>query len=67
MVSLCSEPESVEEMANRSKDSSKEEVNQLKNRIRDLDKALTYYDFVICVISNHKSHNHIKDFSLLLL
>ncbi len=24
-----------------------EEVNQLKNRIRDLEKALTYYDFVI--------------------
>ena len=47
MVSLCSEPESVEEMANRSKDSYKEEVSQLKNRIRDLEKALTYYDFVI--------------------
>ena len=45
MVSLCSEPASVEEMANRSKDSSKEEVSQLKNRIRDLEKALTYYDF----------------------
>ena len=47
MVSLCSEPESVEEMANRSKDSYKEEVSQLKNRIRDLEKALAYYDFVI--------------------
>ncbi|WP_455068767.1 transposase [Prevotella nigrescens] len=42
MVSLCSEPESVEEMANRSKDSYKEEVSQLKKRIKDLEKALDY-------------------------
>ena len=42
MVSLCSEPASVEDMANRSKDSYKEEVTQLKKRIKDLEKALDY-------------------------
>ncbi len=42
MVSLCSEPESVEDMANRSKDSYKEENAQLKKRIKDLEKALDY-------------------------
>ena len=42
MVSLCSEPETVEDMANRSKDSYKEENAQLKKRIKDLEKALDY-------------------------
>ena len=42
IVSLCSEPESVEDMANRSKDSYKEENAQLKKRIKDLEKALDY-------------------------
>lgn len=42
MVSLCSEPASVEDMANRSKDSYKEENAQLKKRIKDLEKALDY-------------------------
>ena len=42
MVSLCSEPESVEDMANRSKDSYREEVHELKKRIRELEKALDY-------------------------
>ena len=42
MVSLCSEPASVEDMANRSKDSYKEEVSQLKKRIKGLEKALDY-------------------------
>lgn len=42
MVSLCSESASVEDMANRSKDSYKEEVTQLKKRIKDLEKALDY-------------------------
>ena len=42
MVFLCSEPESAEDMANRSKDSYQEEVTQLKKRIKDLEKALDY-------------------------
>lgn len=42
IVSFCSEPESVEDMANRSKDSYKEENAQLKKRIKDLEKALDY-------------------------
>lgn len=42
IVSLYSEPESVEDMANRSKDSYKEENAQLKKRIKDLEKALDY-------------------------
>lgn len=42
IVSLCSEPASVEDMANRSKDSYKEENAQLKKRIKDLEKALDY-------------------------
>ena len=42
MVSLCSESASVEDMANRSKDSYKEENAQLKKRIKDLEKALDY-------------------------
>ena len=41
LVSLLPKPE-VEDMANRDKESYKEEVTQLKKRIKELEKALAF-------------------------
>ena len=42
MLPLRSEAKSDDDMSNRSKDSYREEVHELKKRIRELEKALDY-------------------------
>ena len=42
MSPLRSEAKSDDDMANRSKDSYREEVHELKKRVRELEKALDY-------------------------
>ena len=47
MLPLRSEAKSDDDMSNRSKDSYREEVHELKKRIRELEKAEEYFEISI--------------------